>query len=69
MNWKNLNLTNEYNFAKLGDLKTDKGAIFILTEDPKVWLDIVRNPGQLEWSMVKETSKEVEKKIKSLLRV
>ena len=48
------------------DLKADKGAVFILTEDPKAWLDIVRNPGQLEWSMVKETSKKVERKVKFL---
>lgn len=59
-------MTNEYNLAKLRDLKADKGAVFILTEDPKVWLDIVRNPGQLEWSMVKETNREVEKKLKVL---
>ena len=48
------------------DLKADKGAVFILTEDPKIWLDIVRNPGQLEWSMVKETARKIDTKINSL---
>lgn len=48
------------------ELKADKGSLFILTEKPEVWLDIVRRPGQLEWSMVKTTSREVEEKTKLL---
>lgn len=51
------------------ELKADKGTLFILTEKPEVWLDIVRRPGQFEWSIVKETSREVEKKVKFLTEV
>jgi len=48
------------------ELKAEKGSFFILTEKPEVWLDIVRRSGQLKWLMVKETSREVEDRIKSL---
>jgi len=48
------------------ELKADKGGLFILTEKPEVWLDIIRRPGQLEWSIVKETFKKVEERIKKI---
>jgi len=32
-------------------LRGEKGNIFIRTQDPKVWLDVFRRPGQLEWSL------------------
>ena len=51
------------------ELKADKGTLFILTEKPEAWLDIVSCPGQFEWSMVKETSREVADKIESLVRI
>jgi DNA-binding transcriptional MerR regulator len=48
------------------ELKGEKGNIFILTQDPKVWLDVFRTPGQLEWSLAKGDTREVEAKVKSL---
>ena len=47
------------------ELRGEKGNIFILTQDPKVWLDVFRTPGQLEWSLLKGATREVEAKAKS----
>jgi len=48
------------------ELKGEKGNIFILTQDAKVWLDVFRTPGQLEWSLTKGATRGVETKAKSL---
>ena len=48
------------------ELKGEKGNIFILTQDAKVWLDVFRTPGQLEWSLTKGATRELEAKVKSL---